>query len=338
MIITRLEGGLGNQMFEYAAARWLSHKYSTPLKLDLSWFEVHTLRQYNLNCFNIHVDFATDREIEAIVGNYNIFRWLALKVGAKLGFKQTATDLEEQRAVAAIIHSHNFNLASWWVASLKHALGLHRSVKELYQQGRYFRQRHNGFDPHFLHVPDQVYIHGFWQSEQYFSGIEDILRQEFTLRNPTTALFDQMAAAISRTNAVSLHVRRGDMANDPETNRLHGVCSLDYYKLAVEYIAEHVSQPHFFIFSDDSDWVKENLDLKFPTTVVSYNNALQDYEELLLMSQCQHHITANSSFSWWGAWLNPKPDKIVVSPKQWFGAFAYDHDTKDLIPSAWTTL
>jgi len=338
MIIVRLEGGLGNQMFEYAAARWLAEKHSTSLKLDLSWFEIQSLRQYKLQCFNMREDFATHEEIEAIVGNYSIVKWLAGKLASKLGFNQSSADLEYQREVTAIIYSHNFSLTRWWVARMKHGLGLHDSVEGLYQKGRYFRQRNIYFEPEFLSVPNHVYLHGFWQSEKFFSGIEGMLRQEFTLSPPPTALFDQMSAAIAGATAVSLHVRRGDMVNDPETNRLHGICGLDYYKLAVEYIAERVAQPHFFIFSDDPDWVKENLDLKFPATVVSYNKSLQDYEELLLMSQCQHHITANSSFSWWGAWLNPKPDKIVVSPQQWFGAFAYDHDTKDLSPDRWTRL
>lgn len=338
MIITRLEGGLGNQLFEYAAARWLAEKYSTDLKLDISWFETQKLRQYKLNYFNIQESFATRQEIDTIVGNYSITKWLALKFGRKLRLEQTSADIATQREVTAIINNHSYSLSSWIVARLKHKAGLHNSQKELYRQGKYFRQKHYHFDEEFLNLSNHVYIQGFWQSEKYFSGIEDILRKEFTLRNPTTSLFEQMAKTITDTNAVSLHVRRGDMANNPETNRLHGACSLDYYRLAVKYISEHVSQPHFFVFSDDPVWVEKNLDLEFPVTLVSVNNQFQDYEELHLISHCHHHITANSSFSWWGAWLNPKLDKIVICPKQWFGDFSYDHDTKDLIPEGWIRL
>ena len=338
MIITRLEGGLGNQMFEYAAARWLSEKHSTEIKFDISWFAMQALRQYKLNCFNVHEQFATRQEIDTIVGNYSITKWLALKIGRKLGLKQAPADLETQREVTAILNNHSYNLFSWWFARLKHKVGLHNSEKELYQQGKYFREKHYHFDEDFLNLPDHVYIQGFWQSEKYFSGIEDTLRQEFSLRNPTTELFHQMSQAIASTNAVSLHVRRGDMANNSETNRLHGACSLDYYKSAVECISERVNQPHFFIFSDDPVWVEKNLDLKFPVTLVSGSNQFHDYEELHLISLCQHHITANSSFSWWGAWLNRKLDKIVVCPKQWFGDFSHDHDTKNLITEGWIIL
>lgn len=337
MIITRLEGGLGNQMFQYAAARRLAEKHSSSLKLDLSWFKTQQLRQYKLQCFDIIEDFATEDEIEIILGNYSLSRRLFSKINHKLGIKQSSADLETYQATSGIIFSHTY--ARWLLARTKYTLGLHRSDSSLYKQGKYIREKHHHFDPAILEAPDDIYMDGFWQSPNYFSDIEETLRQEFRIKLPKSPLFNEIAEQIVNNNySVSLHVRRGDMANNPETNRLHGVCNLDYYQQAIEYISGHVNQIHFFIFSDEPEWVKENLRLKFSSTLVSCYESLTDYEEMSLMSLCQHHITANSTFSWWGAWLNPNPDKLIIAPQKFFEAFAYDRSVKDLYPRSWVTL
>jgi hypothetical protein len=124
--------------------------------------------------------------------------------------------------------------------------------------------------------------------------------------------------------------------SDPEIQRVHGTCGLDYYQRAVEEIARAESEPQFFVFSDDPAWVKDNLRLRFPTVVVEHMGARSPYEELRLMSLCRHSIIANSSFSWWGGWLNPNCGKKVIAPEQWFKSGS--HDTRDLIPAAWTKL
>jgi Glycosyl transferase family 11 len=338
MIIVRLEGGLGNQMFEYAMGRRLAVKHLSLLKLDISWFATQELRQYRLNYFNICEEFAKPIEVDAIVGNYSILKWLSLKIGRKLGIEQSSGDVDTEREILAIIYGHQYNLLQWWLARIKHKIGLHRSAKDLDRKGKYIRQKYYHFDPSLLDAPDSVYLDGFWQSEKYFVDIQDILRREFTLKNPQTAIFEQIASIIDERNSVSLHIRRGDIANNPETNLLHGTCSLEYYERAIGYIAKRIELPHFFIFSDDPDWVKENLKLSFPSTNVSCGELLPDYEELHLMSRCQNHIIANSSFSWWAAWLNPTPDKCVIAPKKWFGTLEYDHDTKDIIPTSWVRL
>jgi Glycosyl transferase family 11 len=338
MIIVRLEGGLGNQMFEYAMGRRLAAKHLSLLKLDISWFETQQLRQYKLEHFNICEKFVKPIEVDAIVGNYSIIEWVSLKISRKLGIKQSLADVDTDREISAIIYGHRYNLLKWWLARIKHKTGLHSSAIDLYKQGKYIRQKYCHFDPSLLDASDNIYLDGFWQSEKYFVDIQDILRQEFTLKNPRTAIFEQIAAIIDDRHSVSLHIRRGDIANDPETNLLHGTCSLEYYERAIEYIVERIDLPHFFIFSDDLDWVKENLKLNFPSTNVSCGDLLPDYEELHLMSRCQHHIIANSSFSWWAAWLNPSPDKCVIAPKKWFGTLEYDHDPKDIVPTSWVRL
>jgi hypothetical protein len=145
----------------------------------------------------------------------------------------------------------------------------------------------------------------------------------------------ELAVQIGQVNAVSLHVRRGDYAKNPKTTATHGLCSLDYYQAAIQYISDQVEQPYFFIFSDDIAWVKKQLKMNFPCRYVDHNHGVESYNDMHLMSICRHCIIANSSFSWWGAWLNPYKDKIVVAPQRWF---ANDNNVKDLFPPEWVPL
>ena len=141
---------------------------------------------------------------------------------------------------------------------------------------------------------------------------------------------------ILAVNSVSIHVRRGDYLTNPVTFQTHGLCDIDYYKKAIDEILDLVDKPHFFIFSDDQSWAKSNIIFGAPTDYVMHNNSLKNYEDLRLMSYCRHHIIANSSFSWWGAWLGNNPEKIVIAPKKWFNDPKID--TTDLIPDTWLRL
>jgi hypothetical protein len=204
-----------------------------------------------------------------------------------------------------------------------------------------FRCREFVVEPHFQYwaglddVAPESYLVGYWQSEKYFSGVAAQIRHDFTFRLPLNNLNAAVAEQISSVRAVSLHVRRGDYVNNPNTTATHGLCSLDYYWDAVRYISEQVSHPHFFVFSDDIVWVKENLNIDFPCQYVNHNQGAESYNDMRLMSMCQHHIIANSSFSWWGAWLNPKANKVVVAPQRWF---ANQSDVRDLLPKSWVSL
>jgi hypothetical protein len=159
--------------------------------------------------------------------------------------------------------------------------------------------------------------YGYWQGEKYFKEIELYIRKEFTLKKPLDSKFDNIIKQIDGAPSVSIHVRRGDYVNDPKTRVVHNVCGLEYYRRAINIIKAQVNNPTFFVFSDDIDWVRENLPIDYPSYHVS-NLEGEDYEELILMSKCKHNIIANSTFSWWGAWLNQNPNKIVIAPKQWF--------------------
>jgi hypothetical protein len=195
--------------------------------------------------------------------------------------------------------------------------------------------REKQFAPEILNLPDNVYLDGYWQSEKYFTDIEDIIRKEFTVKTDQERKNRKLAELIASCDSVSLHIRRGDYVSTPEIRKVHGTCSLDYYFRCVDQLSKTVKNPHFFIFSDDHDWASDNLKLPHPTTLVDHNG-MKAYEDLRLMSQCRHHIIANSSFSWWGAWLNKNQDKIVIAPQSWFNDSS--RDTKDLIPDSWVRI
>ncbi len=222
-----------------------------------------------------------------------------------------------------------------------------------WQSARYIRRillkremsvfRGKGFviEPHFEYwdgikkIPSNVFTIGYWQSEKYFLSVAAQIRNDFTFCLPFNDQNSEIAKQIEGVNAVSLHVRRGDYVNNPTTTATHGLCSLDYYQKAISYISERVEKPEFFVFSDDIEWVKNHLRIGFPCQYVDHNLNTESYNDMRLMSLCQHNIIANSSFSWWGAWLNSRANKIVTAPKTWF---ANGTNTQDLLPDTWIRL
>ena len=184
-------------------------------------------------------------------------------------------------------------------------------------------------------LKDNIYLDGYWQSERYFSAFVATIKADFTFKLPLSAKNLQIASNISNVNAVSLHVRRGDYVSNKKANSIHGVCSLDYYRDAIKSILNHIENPVFFVFSDDIAWVKNNLVIEAQSIFIDHNTGEESYNDMRLMSLCQHHIIANSSFSWWGAWLNTSPNKIVIAPKQWF---ANDNNVSDLFPPDWIAI
>jgi hypothetical protein len=199
---------------------------------------------------------------------------------------------------------------------------------------RYALEKYYHFDPSILSRKGSMYLEGYWQSEKYFKDIEESIRKDFSLVSPLSKRDEEILSQMQNTNATSLHVRRKDFAHHPELSAFHGVCSPEYYDKAVATIAKRSgSAPHLFIFSDDPAWAKENLHFPYPMTHVDHNDASKNYADIYLMSQCKHNIIANSSFSWWGAWLNSNPYKIVIAPSRWTNDPGLD--TKDLIPPTW---
>lgn len=195
------------------------------------------------------------------------------------------------------------------------------------------RKQHVGFESSMLTKHGDLYLDGYWQSPKYFESIRSTLLEDFTLRAPMSSSAESMARRMRASPSVSVHIRRGDYVANPKVAASYGPCTEAYYKRAAAEITKHVAHPTWFVFSDDIDWVKENLD--FPGTVIYVSGeAANDQEELLLMAACSHNVIANSSFSWWGAWLNQNPDKMVVAPSPWFDTRQKDH--ADILPSSWT--
>ena len=290
MIISKIIGGLGNQMFQYATGRAVSSRLSTPLHLDVSGFTGYKLHQG----FELTRVFACDPELATAAEVRNLLGWRA-------------------SAFAQRILPH---IDARWI-----------------RRGNLVIEPHHHYWPEINTIRDNVYLSGYWQSERYFRDISETIRADFTFRQPLSEFNAELADEILHRNAVSVHVRRGDYVTDPKTNAVLGVCSLDYYRAAISHMSEHLESPEFFVFSDDISWVKENLQFGFPYTFVDHNRGQESYNDMRLMSLCSHHIIANSSFSWWGAWLNPRVEKIVIAPKKWFSDT--NRARRDLIPSDW---
>ena len=190
------------------------------------------------------------------------------------------------------------------------------------------------YDLEAVQARGDVYLEGYWANEKYFKSIESVIREAFTVKSDPEGDNLAMARAIQGVASVCLHVRRGDYATDAVTRSLHGLAPLEYYREAVARLTATVRDPHFFVFSDDPDWVLQHLRLECPTTYVTHNKADKDYEDLRLMTLCRHHIIANSSFSWWGAWLGKHPGQMVFAPAKWLNR--PEIDTRDATPADWS--
>ena len=196
-----------------------------------------------------------------------------------------------------------------------------------------FNERSFDFDPRFPECGAQTYLVGYWQSERYFASVADLVRQELTYQRAPDAANARWLARIRAANAVCVHVRRGDYLL-PAHFRHHGLCSAEYYRRAVGLMRERFADPQFFVFSDDWSWCRKHL-ADDDMVIVDANKPDAGQEELRLMAACRHHVIANSSLSWWGAWLAATADQIVVAPTPWF---THRPATPDLFPAGWVTL
>jgi len=181
-----------------------------------------------------------------------------------------------------------------------------------------------------LKIKLSVYLNGYFQNEKYFSDIRAILLKEFTLNKEINEETKKTKEIILKSEAVCLNVRRGDYLR-PDYLKIYGICSMEYYTKALEYIKQRVENPLICIFSDDPEWVKKEF--KIDNVLFTDNRTISDYEQMYLMSLCKHNIMANSSFSWWGAWLNQNPNKIVIGPKQWL--VNKSSEELDIMPKDW---
>jgi hypothetical protein len=308
VVIVRLKGGLGNQMFQYAAARALASARGARLGLDLATFDDDPKRRFELDRLPISATIASPRAI---------FRVTALP--------QTRSQRALCRAARAL--ARLAGLPPHRELALLRPLGVERRV---------YSEPHFHFDPNFQRLPADVYLDGYWQSERYFAAIADELREEFAVAAPPPAEVRDLETAIRSTESVGVHVRRGDYVTEERTAAFHGTCDPNYYRAAAERVREVAERPHFFVFSDDPGWVRAHLDFLSPSTTIGQGDRARPHQDMRLLSRCRHDIIANSSFSWWGAWLNENPSKRVVAPARWFSDPSID--TSDLLPENWLRL
>lgn len=297
-IVVGLNGGLGNQLFQYAMGRALSLRTSLPLILDLASFDhvkshgggVDTVRDYALEPFGLGVKT----------------QCIGLPVPKARGFLGRLL----RRVFRYVIRQ--------------------QMGKKVYRESGY------AFDPIAYSLREPVWLEGYWQSHRYFEDFADVLRDELGQPHNVSDATREMLGKISQTDAICLHVRRGDYVTNKYAAATHGLCELDYYARGLDIVLPGLRNPHCFIFSDDPDWVRSNLKLPVPMTVVDINGPDSAHQDLWLMCACKRFIIANSSLSWWGAWLSRSEKKLVVAPSKWF--VDSSKDTSDLIPLDWVRL
>jgi len=199
---------------------------------------------------------------------------------------------------------------------------------------RIIREQGQAFDPPVLSLAGPLILDGYWQSEEYFKHCRASIEQAFDWSAVASREVPEwLVSAIEAPGSVAVHVRRGDYVREPATNAFHGACDPDYYARAAAIVREHVADPHFFIFSDDIDWAEANLVLPGKQTPVRHALATPPHVDMWLMSRCRHAIIANSSYSWWAAWLTERPGKCIVAPRQWFRAPEMQSITP--VPARW---
>lgn len=289
MIIIQLNGGLGNQLFQYATGRAVSLRLNIPLKFDISSYKNESLREYRLKYFNVKGDVASRNDLSRYKGSL-ILRYLRNKARMFYPFKT---------------------------------------------EDYMFKQESNSFNPDILKLQRGCYLSGYWQSEKYFKDFDDIIRKDLVVVNEPDDENATVMKKIEKSNSVCIHIRRGDYVKNSNILNLN----IEYYNTAISLIKQQISNPFFFIFSDEIEWVKNNLTVDDPHYYISHNGPVKDYEDLRLMSHCENFIIANSSFSWWGAWLSGNKNKIVIAPKKW-GYYTERGlpPKRDMIPESWVSI
>lgn len=297
MIIVKIKGGLGNQLFQYASAAALAGKNNTDLFFDLSFFEKDSYKDvYRLDRYPINAKTANRQDIDKL---------------------------------------KNLNSPGF----------LFRLLKKFRINNKYYRKSHcnernlNNYLKDKFRLNYSIYLEGWLANPNYFDEIRDQLLSVL-IPKKVSSLTLEVSQKISNCDSIAVHIRRGDYLNKPYFVNL----STSYYRQAISYMIGNIKEPKFFFFSDDIDYVKheyrdiENaVFLDFNNNKTNEYSTLRDVEDLYLISQCKHQIIANSTFSWWGAWLNDNVNKIVIAPKTWSNNKAAQkrYEKGSLIPETW---
>lgn len=292
MIVIQLQGGLGNQMFQFAFAAIIAQMNKSELLVDLEFYDKS---KKHIHC--------TPRDFELDIFDFVYLQALASDI--KPFFKLSFLD------------------------KIKKELGL--NYFKLYQEPSH------SFEEKALSLIAPVYIRGYFQSYKYFIGHESEIRKLFMFSESNLDIKNlDILKSLETTTAISVHIRRGDYVENLKTQQSHGNCTIEYYLNAIDFFTSKDKNVKLLFFSDDIGWVRDNFkNVKLPKLFVDHNKNQDSWKDMLLMSSCTHNIIANSSFSWWGAWLNNNPNKIVIAPKYWYNNV---ESSEDLIPENWIVL
>ncbi len=290
MIITRIDGGLGNQLFQWAYGLYLAERHGTELLMDVSSYASGPPHGYLLKHYGVTAQTAGPEMLRRVPRRYR-------------------PD------------------ASWQLRDLVPAGTLPGSNLRRQKESPF------GFHPRHLSVGDHSYLVGYWQSEQFFPGLRTRLLRELQLNKPLSDRSRRVAEEMLGTQSVAIHVRRGDYVNNAAAAQIYCHLELDYYRRAVEQWAQRRTGVKVFVFSNDIPWCQHNLQLPWPTQYVDHNSAATAHEDLELLRQANCCVIANSTFSWWGAWLNERPNKVVYAPPQWFQPQTFDGSA--ILPREW---
>lgn len=290
-VIARIEGGLGNQLFQYAAARSLADRLGCDLMLDLRGLERNGDRPFQLDLYRIRAAVAP-MELLAELPD-----WRSSRAGRL------------RSALSQRLPSF-FDFPVFWPQTF-------------------------AFDPRFARILRPAFLVGYWQSEKYFDWNRKRLLQDIQLVAPMVAT-EPWLEHIRGTHSVALHVRRGDYVSNSAAAQFHGLCDMDYYRKAIGALRGQFPDIEIFVFSDEPDWARQNLQFGVPMHIVDANPPDKGHLDMELMRHCHHHVIANSSFSWWGAWLCEHTGQRVYAPSCWFADAGVD--TSDVVPARWTKL
>ncbi len=293
MIISNIIGGLGNQMFQYAAIKALSLRRDWKMKLYTGEFE-----GYKRHCgFELCRLFQLDDETAAKADVRKLLGVFASPLSQKL-----MTKLHVQMPLGKCL----------------------------------VVEPHYGFWSGLNDAPDGSYFRGYWQSPRYFEDKQAEIRSLFTFAPPLDGENKRCEEKMLSEASVSLHIRRGDYMKGWRNRRRFAICDMDYYKRSIHYLRERFTELKFYAFTDDPEWVIANLSPLIPgLRLVRHNSGANSFRDMQLMSCARHNVIANSSFSWWAAWLNIRAGKSVIAPFRWF---ADERSSKDLVPGNWIRL
>lgn len=267
MIVSRLAGGLGNQLFQYAAGRSLSLRLKKPFAVDTNYYLNQSARKYELTNFNIKIP------LDVTIPEEDYFT---------------------------------------------------------------YKEPHFHYDPNFYGLEKPyLYLIGFWQSERYFRDIKSDLVEEFQVKDDLIGHLGDISKQLEVEESVCVHIRRTDYQGVRHVLS-HGFIPIEYYYSAIHKLAEMKNSCKFYFFSDDIEWVKKSLRIPYPHQFISGSVTQTNIEDFFLMNKCRHSIIANSSFSWWSAWLNTSESQIVFAPKLWLNGENYN--CKDILPNHWIKL